>query len=84
MWCIIEWGREEVERVAKEQPEYAVRLEKFDTLVKFSQTLNKYDEDTWSPLIKARIEKGLDELEVYLRQGTLVHKQNDVIKEASK
>lgn len=51
-----------------EDHEESVMKEKSDLLIRFAQMIKQYDTDDWTPLIKARFAKGLDDLELFFQQ----------------
>lgn len=50
-----------------EDHEESVIKDKSDLLIRLSQIIQGYGFDEWSPLVKARFEKGLDDLEKLLQ-----------------
>ena len=71
--------KDDIDELIQEDEEVRVAFERSDLLIRFAQLLSKYDLDTWSPIIKARFEKVLDDLEEFLRQGDFADKQEKVI-----
>ena len=68
--------------ILEDEEELLVK-ERSDLLIRFAHSLQKYDYDLWSPIIKARFEKGLDDLEKLLKQGDFCDKQKELIKASS-